>query len=376
LLKAGNRVRFAVIVALCLFFSVGWSAQQLPDRLADEAFWKLTTDFSEPGGSFVSENFVSNELAFHDVLTKLTDGRKPGGVYLGVGPEQNFTYIAALKPKIAFIFDIRRGNLLEHLIYKALFEISTDRADFLSHLFSRPRPADLGKDSSAVVLMSTYQEAMADESLFTATVEAVKKQLKEVHGFSLTTGDDLAIGVILRAFYLGGPSLTYSGTRPINGRTVLPTYEEMMTDSDSNGKPRSFIATEENFLLVQQMEKDNMIVPIVGDFGGPSAIRSVGQYLKEHGLTVTAFYVSNVEQYLFMNESWKKFYSNVATLPLDSKSVFIRPLINVGTGAYTSSPLFRSGFRWDTFLFPMQDLITAFNAGMIETYYDVIQTPN
>ena len=111
-------------------------------------------------------------------------------------------------------------------------------------------------------------------------------------------------------------------------------------------------------------------------FGGTSAIRSVGAYLKEHNATVTAFYTSNVEQYLFMSDSWKKFYGNVAALPLDSKSVFIRPLINVGTGAYSSSPLFRPGFWWDTRLFPMSDLVDAFNAGMIQGYYDIIGMPN
>src|SRR5439155_13349608 len=138
-----------------------------------------------------------------------------------------------------------------------------------------------------------------------------------------------------------------SGPRPPT-RTILPTYEELMTDSDNNGKPRSFLATEENFLAVRQLEKENLIIPIVADFAGPTAIRSVGQYLKEHNATVTAFYVSNVEQYLFMSESWKKFYDNVASLPLDSKSVFIRPLIDIGAGTYTASPLFRSGFRWNT----------------------------
>jgi hypothetical protein len=156
----------------------------------------------------------------------------------------------------------------------------------------------------------------------------------------------------------------------------LPTYEELLTDSDSKGKPRSFLANDENFVTVKQMEKDNLIVPLVGDFGGPTAIRHVGQYLREHGATVTAFYVSNVEQYLFMNESWKKFYGNIAALPLDSKSVFIRPLINTGGDTYTASPLFRAGFHWDTFLFPMQSLVEAFNSDMIHTYYDIIQLPN
>jgi hypothetical protein len=374
-LNTANRVRVAVVFALCVFLSIAWSAEQIPAQLSDEAFWKLITDFSEPGGTFISDNFVSNELAFHDILTTLTDGRKPGGVYLGVGPEQNFTYIAALKPKIAFVFDIRRQNLVEHLTYKTLFELSIDRREFLSHLFSRPQPADLEKDASAVVLMNVFRDVPPNEDMFQATVNTVKQRLAG-HGFVLTADDQTAIAVILRAFYIGGPDLTYSGPRPVNGRTILPTYEELLTDSDSKGKPRSFVASEENFQIVKQMEKDNLIIPIVADFGGPTAIRSVGQYLKDRNAVVTAFYVSNVEQYLFMGDSWKKFYANVATLPLDSRSVFIRPLINVGTGSYSASPLFRSGFRWDTMLFPMQDLIAAFNSDMIQSYYDIIQLPN
>jgi hypothetical protein len=375
LLNAANRVRIIAVFTLCLFFGVGWSAQQLPTRISDDAFWKLIAETSEAGGTFVSDNFVSNELAVQEVLLKLTENRKPGGVYLGVGPEQNFTYIAALKPKIAFVFDIRRQNMLEHLTYKALFEVSSDRADFLSRLFSRPRPPNLDKESSAVVLFDAFDDVPADPDLFQENLRAIKQRLSAEHGFGLTSEDETNIGNIFRAFYIGGPNLTYSGPRP-PVRTILPTYEELMTDSDSSGKARSFLASEENFQTVQQLERDNLIIPIVADFGGPTAIRSVGTYLKEHSATVTAFYVSNVEQYLFMSEAWKNFYANVATLPLDSKSVFIRPLINTGTGTYTASPLFRSGFHWDTLLFPIEDLIAAFDAGMIHGYYDIIQLPN
>jgi hypothetical protein len=253
--------------------------------------------------------------------------------------------------------------------------LSSDRLDFLSRLFSRPRPADIEKDASAVVLFDGFRDVEPDQDLYQQNLQAIKHCLIDEHGFHLTTDDESTVAYILRAFYFGGPNLTYSGPRPPT-RTILPTYEELMIDSDNNGKTRSFVATEENFRTVQELEKENLIVPLVADFAGPTAIRSVGQYLKERNGTVTAFYVSNVEQYLFMNESWKKFYDNVATLPLDSKSVFIRPLINVGTGTYTASPLFRSGFHWDTLLFPIRDLIEAFNADMIHTYYDVIQLPN
>ena len=71
-------------------------------------------------------------MTLSTVAAALSERAKPGGVYLGVGPEQNFTYIAAIRPKIAFITDIRRGNLQLHLMYKALFELSADRAEFVS----------------------------------------------------------------------------------------------------------------------------------------------------------------------------------------------------------------------------------------------------
>ena len=98
---------------------------------------------SGAGGFFRSENLVSNEHTYQYVIPALKKAVLPGGIYLGVAPDQNFTYMAAIRPRMAFILDIRRGNLLEHLMYKALFELSVDRADFVSRLFSKPRPAGL-----------------------------------------------------------------------------------------------------------------------------------------------------------------------------------------------------------------------------------------
>src|SRR6185436_19115192 len=125
-------------------------------QLSDEAFWKMVTEFSEAGGYFRSDNFVSNETAFQYVLNGLKK-TKSGGVYLGVGPDQNFTYIVNMRPRLAIIFDIRRQNAMQHLMYKALIEMSADRADFLSRLFSRNRPDKLGPQSSAEELLSAFE---------------------------------------------------------------------------------------------------------------------------------------------------------------------------------------------------------------------------
>src|SRR2546426_3371417 len=152
------RIRLLIVLALCFSLTRVWSAAELPAQLTDEVFWQLVTEFSEPSGRFPSDNFVSNELATQRVLSELTKARKAGGAYLGVGPEQNFTYIVALQPRIAFIFDIRRQNMIQHLMYKALFELSSDRAEFLSRLFSRARPDNLNASTNVTDLFAAFAD--------------------------------------------------------------------------------------------------------------------------------------------------------------------------------------------------------------------------
>ena len=118
--------------ALLLALTASASAQEIPARLADTTYWRLVTELSEPSGNFPSDNLLSNETSLQYVIPELLHSTKPGGVYLGVAPEQNFTYLAALQPKIAFIVDIRHDNSLLLLVYKAIFELAADRADFAS----------------------------------------------------------------------------------------------------------------------------------------------------------------------------------------------------------------------------------------------------
>ena len=155
----------SVVSVLALPLAVRALPEQLPARLSDSEFWRLASEFSEPDGTFHSENLVSNEQQFQAVIPQLLQTAMPGRAYVGVGSEQNFTYIGALRPKIAFIVDIRRGNLDLHLAYKALFELSTDRAEFVSKLFSRPRPAGLTDSSTAQQIFAAYANAAPSQTL-------------------------------------------------------------------------------------------------------------------------------------------------------------------------------------------------------------------
>ena len=343
----------------------------LPAQLSDEAFWNMINEFSEPNGYFRSDNFVSNETTFQYVIKELKKVT-PGGVYLGVGPDQNFTYVVAMRPKLAIIFDIRRQNMLQHLMYKALIEMSADRTDFISRLFSRRRPATLEANASAAELFLTFENVPKDREFFLENLQAIKKQLQQRHGFKLSAEDEASIEYIFQAFFAGGPDLTYNGVGAGAGfgRGRMPSYAELMQMTDGEGQNRSYLGNEENFKILQDLENKNLIVPIVGDFAGPKAIRAVATYLKDHDARVTAFYVSNVEQYLFQqNDDWNKFYLNVALLPVDATGTFIRSVFNGITVNYQANSFMRSA----SVLSSIPGVLKAFDSGDLKTYYDVIQ---
>ena len=142
-----------------------------------------------------------------------------------------------------------------------------------------------------------------------------------------TTKDDLeGIDYVYRSFYWYGPSINYNSSNNSGfGRMSMTTYAQLMVATDPGGKPWSYLATEAAFRVMKDLETRNMLVPVVGNFGGPRALKAVGRYVRDHDATVGAFYLSNVEQYLFGDGKERAFYANVSTLPIDSTSVFIRP---------------------------------------------------
>jgi hypothetical protein len=345
------------------------AADPLPDKLSDEAFWKMITEFSEEGGFFRFENFLSNELGMQYVIPTLKQIAKTADVYMGVGPEQNFTYIVALEPKMAFITDIRRQNMLELMMYRAFFELSTDRADFISRLFARKRPSRLNADSTPQELFTAFHDVRPDPLLFRKNMDDVKNLLVKQHKFGLSEEDLSNIEYVYSVFMDAGPDLDYQVGGGGFGGGGSPTYMELMTVNDGQGKNRSFLATEENYRIIRNMEMKNLIVPLVGDFGGPKALRAVGQYLKEHDAKVTAFYLSNVEQYLFQDNAWRRFYTNVATLPIDSSSQFIRSVNGGNIRGFRGGGF---GMRFQNLLSPIADVIKAFQEGRVRYYGDVI----
>jgi hypothetical protein len=320
-----KNARLVISLFVLFVFAAPLTAQSIPERISDEQFWKLSTDLSEPDGSFRSDNLLSNELFFQYVIPDLMKSAKAERAYVGVGPEQNFTYIAALKPKIVFIVDIRRGNLDLHLMYKALFELSKDRADFVSLLFSRKKPEGLSTQATAREIFAAFANVEASEAQYKENLQTVLDHLKSKHKFALLDLDVRGIEYVYRSFFQFGPAINYnSSSGGYGGGMGRVSYADLMTASDEEGQSRSYLANENNFRFLKELESKNLLVPVIGNFSGPKALRAVGKYLKEINAKVSAFYLSNVEDYLYRDGSWNHFCANAATLPTDETSTFIR----------------------------------------------------
>jgi hypothetical protein len=320
------------------------AADTLPAQYSDEEFWRIINEFSEPGGSFQYENFVSNEVSYQDILPDLTRIVKPGGAYLGVAPEQNFTYIAAAKPKVAFILDIRRQNLVELLMYKALFEMSPDRAEFVSRLFSRPKPPGLGANSSAEQIFKAFEPVKGDPELYKRTFQDITDRLRK-RQFKPVGDDEAKIDYVFNVFLRGGPRMdyTYASVSPNN---QLPSYHNLMIATDGRGRNWAYLETEDRYQYVREMQLKNLVIPLVADFGGTKTIREIGKYLKGHGAIVSVFYISNVEDYL--EATWNNYKANLAALPSDDSTLLIRfiPRANTVLGRIPDLPQRWPGIYW------------------------------
>src|SRR5436309_543768 len=315
------------ILVLTLFWippEVG-VAKHSSDRISDQELPRLIQRLSEEPGFFNSDNLITNESSYLQVLGRLRDLRVRDGVYLGLGPEQNFTYITKTRPSLAIILDIRRQNLLFHWLFKSLFEISRSRSEYISCLFCKPLPSKmtLSKKSNVEELLTFFERIPPDQNLFQRNLTQIESHIRRQHRFPLSSSDMKVIRDIYQEFFDNQFEIRFrSYGRPMYH--FYPSFKEISLEKDLEGNWGNYLNSEEDFLFLKRLQTRNLILPIVGDFAGPKALRAIGDYLREIGETVSVFYVSNVEFYLLQNGVFSQYGENVKRLPTTEKSLFIR----------------------------------------------------
>ena len=363
-----------------------------PESLTPAEFSRLSRELSEEGGFFRSDNFTSNETAYLTVVDKLKELGATGGAYLGVGPEQNFTYIAKIRPRIVFIMDIRRQAVLQHLLYKAVFQRAPDRVQFLALLLSRPLPKEKAVTPASPLndILTYFSNAPADEKAYAANLAAIRKTIQEEFQFPLSENDQKGLEYVYSTFRNDGLQISYrsgsnnpgggfGGPPPggFGGRGGgggfgggfggFPVLKDLIAQTDLHGQTGNFLASNDDYEFVRGLQRKNMIIPVVGNFAGPKALGAIAAYLKKNNFTVTAYYLSNVEQYLFDGDLFSNWANNVRKLPITDKSLFIRS----ASGRFTH-PAALPGHRAATLLQKMTDFLKDFDEGLYKSHYDLV----
>lgn len=327
-------------------------------------FAQYIEELSEPEGYFDTDNFISNETSYLHVIPELKRQVKPGNVYLGVGPDQNFPYIAHTQPALAIVPDIRRQNMLQHLLYKALFDMSATRSEFAANLFSREAPR-LDTRATLPEILNAVRRSPTSEGRFRTNLAAVRQRLLTTYGLKLSADDLQKIEYVYQTFWKEGMDLRFSSIGR-NNAANYPTFQSLLVQTDRTGKLQGFLATEELFLFMKKFEAENRLIPITGNFAGPKAFKAVAGFLKKNGLQVSTFYTSNVEFYLIEDGTWPRYIENVRALPVTADAVFIRSYFG-GT-----HPQNVPGHRVTSLVQNMADLLRADAARQIRSYLDVV----
>ena len=300
------------------------ASRRVPADDSIRDFGVLITKLSEPGGYFDTDNLISNESSYLHVIGALERYGVRGGGYIGVGPDQNFSYIARIKPRIAFLIDIRRDNMLQPLMFKALFAKSRNRAEYLALWLGKRAPANVDAWSTRSI---DEIVAYLDSTPSTPTTSAAARTLvlNEVRtmGVTLATPDFATIERFHQEFIGAGLSLrfTSAGRAP---QPYYPTLRQLVLETDREGKQASYLAREADFRIIKDLQRKNLLVPVVGDLGGQRALAAIGTYMKQRGDKLSAFYSSNAEDYVLRDGKFATYVRSVASVPRDANSVFIR----------------------------------------------------
>jgi hypothetical protein len=349
-----SSLRWAAVIALC----AALAPQPQPQAPRPSAFAAQIAALSEAPGYFDTDNLLSNERSYLQIVPELQRRHVRGGAYIGVGPDQNFSYIAAVRPALAIIVDVRRDNMLLHLLFKALFSLSRTRIEYLALLTGRPVPGSLETWRTAPVerLIAYVDNTAAAPARLDAAIARI--------GVPLSADDRATISRFHGRFVDEGLSLRFqSAGRP--PQAYYPAFRDLLRETDASGRQANYLASEEAFQFVKGLQARDLVIPVTGDLSGPSALTAIGRLIAARGERLSAFYVSNVEFYLFGAGTFPRFAGNLERLPRSANSVLIRSVFG-----RLSAPA-RSGDASSQHVQPVAELLRDHAAGRIRSYADI-----
>ena len=234
-------------------------------------------------------------------------------------------------------------------------------------------PADKipGADAPLDEILNFIANISADEETYAKNLASLRKTIEENFQFSLSPEDYASLDYVYRNFGGWGFDVGFdSGRRRGRRFSRFPNLRQLLAMRDLDGEQGSFLAGTKDYDFVRSMHRRNLIIPVVGDFSGKKALAAVGDYLRKRKMTVSVFYVSNVEIVLLDWGSYAQFSDfakNVKNLPTDERSLLLR-----STFSYYGHPARLPGYQLCNFLQRVPDFIKDFDQGRYRSYCDLM----
>jgi hypothetical protein len=263
-----------------------------------------------------ADNLVSNEDSYPRVAGELAARAPAGSVYLGVGPDQNFSLIAACRPTWAFIVDRRRGNALLHLLHKALFTLADDRFGYLSRLTARAGRA-VGAGANAAELVAAFSGMEMDRGLLGRATGEVAGVLR---GLDVLRGPDEFEALARIQARLAGPGMSAR----FLALPMYPTLGKLIQTADRMGRPGHFLATEAGYATVRDLQRADLCVPLVGDYSAADVLPRLAAWLRARDLKIGVYYISDVEFFLLRGGQFRAYAANLSRLPWAPGALVVR----------------------------------------------------
>ncbi len=296
----------------------------------DTTFAGTVARLSEAPGYFDSDNLISNETSYLHAVTHLRNGGVRGGAYIGVGPDQNFSYIAAIRPTVAFMIDIRRDNMLMHLMFKALFQRSSNRFEYLARWTGKVVPPDVrSRNGAPIDSILAWVDSLPVDPRHSET-DSILATVRR-YGIPLAVIDTATIRRFHNEFVSQGLDLRFTSTGRVP-RFFYPTLRQLILERDLDGNRASYLASEDGWRFLKDLEARDRVIPVTGNLAGTKAFPAITREISARRERVSALYVSNVEMYIWRDGSFATFAENATHLPRDERSVIIRSFFGGATG--------------------------------------------
>ncbi|RLT14098.1 MAG: hypothetical protein DWI24_03455 [Planctomycetota bacterium] len=341
-------------------FGVSWHAV-LAGQESSNTFGARIQALDGPAtGPASADNLMTNEDSIASVVDQIAKEVPPRQVYLGVGPDQNYTLMAHARPENCYVIDFRKKNQLLHLFHKALVEISTSRIQYLENFWAREISEEIRKKGQTMDFIESFKNQSVDPQ----KLDLIKQQVKSVcSGWNLLNKSELDEISTLQSRLAGqGPDARFLALK------MYPTIGSLITMKSRAGQPAHWLAQENYYSVLRTMQLENRILPINGDWSDEKGFARIVKRIEQDRQKVGLIYLSDVEFFLIRQGLFGKYVKNLMKLPLHADARIIRT-----STKEIGHPERAIGLSSTTIVRPLRKFLEQASHGMIKRWEDLFE---